>query len=148
MLWLLRHGEAVDGRPDDPRPLTDRGLREAQAAGAALSRLGIKVDACLASPKRRTIQTAQLACAFLGVEVTTESALAGSEYDAERLALGLGEVLLVAHNPTISAAVRTLTGARVHMRPGGVAGIERGELVVLMTPGELSAIGTDAAASV
>jgi phosphohistidine phosphatase len=148
MLWLLRHGEAVDGRPDEARPLTDRGLREAQAAGVALSRLGVKLDACLASPKRRTVQTAQLACASLGVEVTVEPALAGTEYDAGRLAVGLGEVLLVAHNPTISAAVRTLSGARVHMRPGGVAGIERGELVVLMTPSELSAIAMGAAVSV
>lgn len=148
MLWLLRHGEAVDGRPDEARPLTARGLREAQAAGVALSRLGVKLDACLASPKRRTVQTAQLACASLGVEVTVEPALAGTEYDAERLAVGLGEVLLVAHNPTISAAVRTLSGARVHMRPGGIAGIDRGELVVLMTPSELSAIAMGAAVPV
>ena len=148
MLWLLRHGEAAEGRPDEARPLTDRGLREAQAAGVALSRLGIRLDACLTSPKRRTVQTAELACAPLGVDVTIEPALAGNEYDAERLAVGLGEVLLVGHNPTISAAVRALSGARVHMRPGAVAGIERGELVVLMTAGELSAIATDATASV
>ena len=144
MLWLLRHGEAADGRPDESRPLTERGLREAHAAGLALSRLGVKLDACLASPKRRALQTAQLACASLGVEVTVEPALAGGGYDAERLAIGLGEVLIVAHNPTISAAVRTLSGARVHMRPGGLAGIERGELVTLMTAAELSAIAIDA----
>jgi phosphohistidine phosphatase len=148
MLWFLRHGEAVDGRPDESRPLTERGLRQAQAAGVALSRLGIKLDACLASPKRRTVQTAQLACASLDLEVTVEPALAGTEYEAERLALGLGEVLLVGHNPTISGAVRTLSGARVNMRPGGVAGIERGELVVLMTADELSAITIDSVASV
>ena len=144
MLWLLRHGEAADGRPDESRPLTERGLRDARAAGLALSRLGVKLDACLASPKRRALQTAQLACASLGVEVTVEPALAGGGYDAERLAIGLGEVLIVGHNPAISAAVRTLSGARVHMRPGGLAGIERGELVVLMTPVELSAIAIDA----
>ena len=144
MLWLLRHGEAADGRPDESRPLTERGLRDARAAGLALSRLGVKLDACLASPKRRALQTAQLACASLGVEVTVEPALAGGGYDAERLAIGLGEVLIVGHNPTISAAVRTLSGARVHMRPGGLAGIERGELVTLMTAAELSAIAIDA----
>jgi len=144
MLWFLRHGEAADGRPDESRPLTERGLRDAQAAGMALSRLGVSLDNCLASPKRRSLQTAQLVCASLGVEVTVEPALAGGGYDAERLAIGLGEVLIVGHNPTISAAVRTLSGARVHMRPGGLAGIERGELVTLMTPAELSAIAIDA----
>lgn len=128
--------------------MTDRGLREAQAAGVALARLGVKLDACLASPKRRTLETARLACVPLGVEVTIEPALAVGGYDAEQLAAGLGEVLLVAHNPAISAAVRTLSGARVSMRPGGVAGIERGELVVLLTPSELSAIARDATVSV
>lgn len=148
MLWLLRHGEAADGRPDEERPLTASGLRDAQAAGVALSRLGIKLDACLSSPKRRALETARLACVPLGVDVTVEPALAGSEYDAERLAAGLDEVLLVAHNPAISATVRTLTGARVNMRPGGVAGIERREMVVLLTPHELAAIATDATVSV
>lgn len=148
MLWLLRHCEAVDGRPDEARPLTDRGLRDAQSAGVALSRLGVKLDACLASPKRRAVQTAQLACASLGIEMTAEPALAGTEYDAERLAVGLGEVLLVGHNPTLSAAVRTLSGARVLLRPGGLAGIDRGQLVVLMTPNELSAIAMDATVAV
>jgi phosphohistidine phosphatase len=144
MLWLLRHGEAAHGRPDEERPLTDRGLRQAQAAGVALARLGVRLDICLASPKRRALETARLACVPLGVEVTVEPVLAGSAYDAEQLAAGLAEVLIVAHNPTISATVRTLSGARVNLRPGGVAGVERDELVVLLTPGELSAIATDA----
>ena len=39
-----------------------------------------------------------------------------------------------------------MTGARVHMRKGGLAAVERGELVVLMTPTELAAIaGADSA---
>ena len=147
MLWLLRHGEAVDGRPDETRPLSERGHRDAQAVGAALSRLGVSLDTCLASPKLRTLETARLACAPLDVDVTVEPALAGSEYDAERLAAGLGDVLLVGHNPTISVAVRTLSGARVHMRPGSLAGIERGELLVLLTPRELAQIGMDATVS-
>src|ERR1039458_8335514 len=37
MLWLLRHAEAADGFPDDDRPLTDRGTRQADAAGRALA---------------------------------------------------------------------------------------------------------------
>ena len=142
MLWLLRHAEAAEGRPDEARPLTERGLRDARAAGAGLARLGVKLDACLASPKRRTQQTAQLACEPLGLEITTEPALAGSGFDAERLALGLGETLIVGHNPSISLAVRELTGARVNLRAGGIAGIDQGELVVLMTPDQLSAIAT------
>ena len=33
MLWLLRHAEAADGTPDDERPLTERGVMQAQDAG-------------------------------------------------------------------------------------------------------------------
>ena len=63
MLWLLRHAEAADGFPDDERPLTERGIRQAQDAGQALERLGVNLDACLSSPKLRAVQTAQFACA-------------------------------------------------------------------------------------
>ena len=58
MLWLLRHAEAADGWPDDERPLTERGARQADAAGIALARLGTNIDACLSSPKLRALQTA------------------------------------------------------------------------------------------
>jgi phosphohistidine phosphatase len=140
MIWLLRHAEAAAGRPDETRPLTAHGLRDAELAGVALKRLGIRLDACLSSPKRRAIETAQLACEPLGLEVTVEPALARSEFDLQQLVAGLGDTLVVGHDPTISTVVRDLTGARVHMRKGGLAGIDRDELVVLMTPAEIGAI--------
>jgi phosphohistidine phosphatase len=145
MLWLLRHAEAADGRPDETRPLTERGQRDARAVGLALARLQVSLDSCLSSPKRRALQTAQLACAPLGVEVTPEPALGRGDYDAERLALGSSETLLVGHNPAISDAVRELTGARVQLRPGGIAAIDHGVLVVLMTPTQVGAIAMEAA---
>jgi phosphohistidine phosphatase len=140
MLWLLRHAEAAEGRPDEARPLTPRGLEQARIAGAALARLGVHLDACLSSPKRRAIETAQLACEQLGLEVITEPALAGSGYDPERLAAGLGDVMIVGHNPAMSTALRDMTGARVEFRKGGIAAVRRGELLLLMTPAELTAI--------
>jgi len=36
--------------------------------------------------------------------------------------------------------VHTLTGAQVRMKKGALAGIDRGELIVLMRPRELKAI--------
>ena len=51
MLWLLRHAEAVDGWPDDGRPLTERGARHADAVGIVLARLGANIDACLPQPQ-------------------------------------------------------------------------------------------------
>lgn len=146
MLWLLRHAEAADGRPDEARPLTPRGLDQARVAGRALARLGVHLDACLSSPKRRAMETAQLACEALELEVVTEPALAGSMYDPERLAAGLGDVMLVGHNPAMSTVLGDMTGARVHLRKGGIAAVQRGELVLVMTPRELHAIADGGAA--
>jgi phosphohistidine phosphatase len=142
MIWLLRHGDAQDGSPDAERPLTDKGREQSRAAGAALRALGVELDACLTSPKVRAADTARIACAELGdVEPQLEPKLAGGPFDAEALAAGLGDdVLLVGHDPDFSAAVHSLTGAQVRMKKGGLAGVDRGELVVIMRPKELKAI--------
>ncbi len=141
MLWLLRHGDAEDGSPDAERKLTEKGRRQSTAAGAALAALGVKLEACLASPKVRAAQTAELACEALGVEPELEPKLAGGRFDAEALAAGLGdEVLLVGHDPDFSMALHSLTGAQVRMKKGGLAGVDKGELKVLLRPAELKRI--------
>ena len=138
MLWLLRHGDAADGSPDAERPLTKKGEEQSRVAGQALKALGIRMDACLTSPKVRAAQTAGLACEPLGVEPQHEPKLAGGPFDAEALAAGLGDnVLLVGHDPDFSMAVHALTGAQVRMKKGGIAGVEKGELKVLLRPDEL-----------
>jgi phosphohistidine phosphatase len=140
MLWLLRHAEAADGSPDDERPLTERGIRQAEAAGFALRQLGVSIDACLSSPKLRALQTAQYACAPLGVEVSVDRRLSGEPFDVNDLLLGLGEVLLVGHDPSFTLTLHDLTGAQARMKKGGLAGIAKGELMVLLRPSELEAI--------
>ena len=141
MIWLLRHGEAEDGSPDDERALTAKGRRQARAAGAALAALGVELDACLTSPKVRARETAELACAELGVEHRCEDELAEGPFDPVELAGDHEEVLLVGHDPDFSMAVHRMTGAQVRMKKGGLAGIDRGELKVLLRPRETEAIG-------
>jgi phosphohistidine phosphatase len=143
MIWLLRHGDAADGSPDAERPLTDKGRKQATAVGAALKALGVEIDACLTSPKVRAADTARIVCEQLdGVDPELEPKLAGGPFDPQALAAGLGnDVLLVGHDPDFSMAVHSLTGAQVRMKKGGLAGIEKGELVVLLRPGELKRIG-------
>jgi phosphohistidine phosphatase len=141
VLWLLRHGDAADGSPDAERPLTKKGERQSRAAGRALKRLGVEMDACLTSPKVRAADTAKLACEALGIEPKHEPKLAGGPFDGEALAAGLGDnVLLVGHDPDFSMAVHALTGAQVRVKKGGLAGVEKGELMVLLRPAELMAI--------
>ena len=142
VIWLLRHGDAADGSPDADRPLTDKGEEQARSAGAALAALGVEPDACLSSPKVRAVQTARLACEQLdGLEVQVDSKLAGGPFDAEGLTAGAGEeVLLVGHDPDFSMAVHRMTGAQVRMKKGGLAGVHKGELIVLLRPKELAAL--------
>jgi phosphohistidine phosphatase len=141
VLWLLRHGDAADGSPDAERPLTKKGEKQSRAAGQALAALGVKMDACLTSPKVRAADTARLACEALGIEPQLEPKLAGGPFDAEALAAGLGEnVLLVGHDPDFSMTVHALTGAQARMKKGGLAGVEKGEIKVLLRPDDLAAI--------
>jgi phosphohistidine phosphatase len=145
VLWLLRHGDAADGSPDAERPLTKKGEEQARAAGLALKALGVDLSACLTSPRVRAAETARLVCEPLGVEPQLEPKLAGGPFDAEALAAGLGDdVLLVGHDPDFSMAVHSLTGAQVRMKKGGLAGVEKGELIVLLRPAELALIASAA----
>jgi phosphohistidine phosphatase len=142
VLWLLRHAEAEDGSPDAERALTARGRRHAWAAGEALARLGAAVELCLTSPKRRAVETAELACEPLGIEPVLEPALGGAPFDAYGLASGVERVLLVGHDPSFTLTLHDLTGAQARMKKGGLAAIEKGELLVLLRPGELQAIAS------
>jgi phosphohistidine phosphatase len=141
MIWLLRHAEAADGEPDAERPLTEKGMRQARDAGRALAVLEVRIDVCVSSPKVRAVQTAELACEPLGVEIQIDDRLTGGPFDPFEVAEGRGEhLLLVGHDPDFSMAVHSVTGAQVRMKKGGLAAIDEGELIVLARPRELAAI--------
>ena len=140
MIWLLRHADAEDGTPDSERKLTKKGRKQAKNAGKALKAMGVEPEACFTSPKVRSAETARLVCEELGVEYTLEPKLAGGPFDPEGLAAGLSDVVLVGHEPDFSMAVHDATGAQVRMKKAGLAGVEKGELMVLLRPAELAAI--------
>jgi phosphohistidine phosphatase len=140
MLWLLRHAEAANGVPDDQRPLTELGVRQARAAGVALERLGTTLEACLSSPKLRAIQTAELACEPLGLPVMVDSRLSGEPFDVADLTAGFEDAMLVGHDPSFTLTLHELTGAQARMSKGGLAAINKGELIMLMRPHELFAL--------
>jgi len=142
VIWLLRHAHAEEGEPDAERPLSDKGREQARIAGRALAALDVAVDICLTSPKLRAADTAQIACSEIGVEVQHEPSLAGGPFDAEQLAAGHDGVLLVGHDPDFSMTVHTLTGAQVRLKKGGIAAVDKGELVALLRPAELAAIAS------
>ncbi len=143
MIYLLRHGDAEDGRGNDAaRQLTAKGEAQARAAGRALAAMGAKIDACLCSPKVRAAETARLACEALGVEPETAEELRGGRFDSLALAAGRGNVLLVGHEPDFSGEVARLTSARVKLRKGGLAIVDGSTLLSLLRPADLAAIAS------
>ena len=150
-LWFLRHGEAEphDARPDVDRRLTERGEAQSRAAGSALAALEIAFALVLTSPRIRALDTARLACLQLGSDFVVDNALSGEFGIDDALALGAAagdkRVLFVGHDPDFTQVVHDLTGARVDLKKGGVAGVRmqgsrRGELLVLLRPRELALI--------
>ena len=150
-LWLLRHGEAEphDARPDFDRRLTERGEGQARAAGHALAAVNLEFHHVYTSPRVRSLDTARLACEALGNEPIVHEPLTGG-FDARGALELLGSagpdqrILLVGHEPDFSQIAHDLTGSRLAMKKGGVAGIRldgsRGELIVLLRPREMDRI--------
>jgi len=154
-LWLLRHAEAEPhgAREDSERRLTERGERQARAAGVALTRIGAEFEAVLFSPKVRARQTAELAGeswsegqrALLSVHAALAGAFdAAQARDAIAGSSANGRVLLVGHEPDLSCVIGELSGGRADLKKGGLAVVRLegagGELVALMRPRDLALI--------
>lgn len=109
-LILWRHAEAEEGTPDMERKLTPRGQKHAARVAAwLLQRLPSRVT-ILASPARRTVQTAQA----LNTEFKTSSRLAPGAsvvdvIEAARWPDRKGVVLVVGHQPTLGEVAAYLT---------------------------------------
>jgi phosphohistidine phosphatase len=147
VIYLLRHGKAEprgSGVGDAQRRLTAEGERQAEAVGRALAALGVRIDACLTSPKVRAAETARLAAAPLGVEPEIAVELSEGPFDSIDLVAGRGETMLVGHEPDFSNEVARLTGGKAKLRKGGLAIVDGNVLIALLRPDELVAIAASA----
>ncbi len=99
-LILWRHAEAADGAPDDTRPLTEKGRRQAERMAHFLSSRLPRNTRILVSPALRAQQTAlALSKHFdttpkVGTGATAHTALAASGWPKAG-----GAVLVVGHQP-------------------------------------------------
>jgi phosphohistidine phosphatase len=123
-VYFLRHADAGDPegwRGDDAqRPLSPKGVRQAERLAAFLGEIGFAPDAIVSSPKLRATQTADIVAGALSRPVITDDRLAGGfTIDGLRSLLeaierrdGVRRVLLVGHDPDFSSAVSALAGAK------------------------------------
>lgn len=148
-LLLIRHAMAAGGPTDRERPLTEPGLRQAEAIGAWLVRTGVRPDAALVSPAVRAAQTWQ------GIAEVLDPAPVPVEeervYDntVEALLAVIGEVgddastlAVVGHNPSIGELARALDDGQgdPEARRDVEAGFPAGAVAVFELAGDFAAI--------
>jgi len=141
-LGLLRHAHAGDpaawDRPDDLRPLSEKGRQQAERLGRFLAVAGFVPDAVLASPRVRARETAELVADRLGVPVRIDPRL-GSFVDLATVEAILDDAgrparpVLVGHDPDFSDLLAQLTGSPgLRMRKGAFALLD---VALPLTPG-------------
>ena len=134
LLHLLRHAHAGDPAAwegsDATRPLSEKGLAQAERLGSFLAAIAFKTGAVITSPKLRAAQTAGVVARHLDVAVLEDDHLAGPLDVAalEGLLSRAGDPerpILVGHDPDFSELLASLCGnEHLSMRKGAFAKIE------------------------
>src|SRR5207247_8503989 len=128
----MRHAAAADpgGTPDALRPLTEQGRREAREAGEALRARKAEIAVVLTSPRLRARETADLVVEALGrpVGIEVREALncgaTAAVFLTEIQSQTVEDLLLVAHNPELSAFASALVGRPISVRPSTVCALD------------------------
>jgi phosphohistidine phosphatase len=147
LIYFLRHGEAdwPDWKkPDDERPLTEKGKKEMHEVGAFLANLSVKADVVLTSPLPRASQTAEIAAGYIDSKCVEDELLAPGFGRSELKELlkkrTCNSLMLVGHEPDFSRTVGKLTGACIKLSKAGIAlveidaGLSSGRLLWLFPP--------------
>jgi phosphohistidine phosphatase len=146
-LYFLRHGEAdwPDwNKPDDERPLTERGKKEMKKVAAFLKRLELSLDHIITSPLPRAKQTAEPVAKRFDLQLSEDELLEPGFGIAEFKQLVKkypGESLMVVgHEPDFTKTISALTGASLKLAKAGLALVDldlttmRGKLLWLFSP--------------
>ncbi|MGF1533074.1 MAG: histidine phosphatase family protein [Bernardetiaceae bacterium] len=133
-LFLMRHAEPEEGlgKIDFDRQLTPNGRAQALQLGQRWQKDGFCPDAIISSAAQRTTQTAQIIADALGFglpQISLEQDLyATHEYTLlqrlHQIPESCHSVLIVNHNPAISALLEYLVGRYLGMlTPGSLAAL-------------------------
>ena len=135
-LHLLRHAHAGDPQgwngPDDLRPLSEKGEKQADRLGRFLASVGFEPDAIVSSPKVRAARTAAIVAGHLGAKVALDPRLAGG-LDLEAVEGILADAgdprrpVLVGHDPDLTDLVDFIVGpCGLTMKKGAFIRIDTG----------------------
>jgi phosphohistidine phosphatase len=139
LLYLMRHGIAIDREdpdcpPEEERYLTSKGIARTRSAAKGLSAMNVKPTQLLTSPYVRAVQTGEIVCEVLDLDPKQMRATEALKSDAKttRLAEELArladeDVMCFGHAPHlddfIALAVRAST-AITALKKAGVACLE------------------------
>ncbi|QGA53711.1 phosphohistidine phosphatase SixA [Sulfolobus sp. E5-1-F] len=151
-LILVRHGDAepqVDGKEDKDRKLVKKGVKQMRRVANFLEELGFSVDRIISSPYLRAYQSAEVILEELfddnsEKKVETFDDLTPDKEPSlflEKLKdfVDNSTILLVGHEPYLSSFVKTISGANVEIKKGGVVVLDydlkegRGTLKILLS---------------
>lgn len=139
-IYLMQHGPNFSKDQDPEEGLTPQGQELVQAAAKALKRLGLGLDAVLASPKKRSQQTAVIVAVELGfdpVNLKVSPAIKAMAPPAETIGLlaglqGSQRVLVAGHLPNLAQVAASLLSdgspATVAFERGGCCRIDVDQL--------------------
>lgn len=138
-LHLFRHGIAIDREDpacpsDHDRFLTPKGIAKTQAAAHGLRALGLKPNIILTSPLLRAVQTAEIACEYLGYPVkklrqieTLKSDAKPADLFEELSGLKAEEVMCVGHAPNLDEVIAFAIGSHgavTSLKKAGLGSLE------------------------
>ncbi|TML70372.1 MAG: histidine phosphatase family protein [Actinobacteria bacterium] len=126
LVYLCRHAKAAPGEPDELRPLTPEGRRQARSLAERLAGEAAPPTLVLTSPLLRARQTAGAIARATGAELRIETRLGpGATMSDLRAAVGNGAfpVATVGHQPDCSEIALALTGGDPGFPPAGMAAI-------------------------
>lgn len=131
-LFLVRHAKSSrddTAMSDKDRPLNDRGKRDAPKMGERLAKRDVKPDLVLSSPATRALTTAEIIAKKLDYKVkdivVDERLYAVGADDLLEVVHKLGDklerVMVVGHNPELSALAHRFSSEITHMPTCAVA---------------------------
>jgi phosphohistidine phosphatase len=136
-LYILRHGIAENGKPggsDPDRALTAEGKKKLREILHVVQRAGVAAELTISSPYIRATETAAIAMEVLGCKeallqtnVLVPSTDPKPVWEEIRLHKTVASLMLVGHEPLLSALVAYLLGAPslcVDVKKGAIVRID------------------------